>query len=62
MFAITPLREKRLRAVLTLADVAAKAGMSLTRASIIERDATRAKGGELDRLSAAIDEIQERQA
>ena len=48
------LRLSRLAKALTLSEVAARAGMSLTRASYIERDPAIAKPAELDALKRAI--------
>jgi len=40
-----------------LSDAAARAGLSIFRASVIERDPRRARAGELERLRSAIDEL-----
>ncbi len=54
---LTELRAARLRRGLTLAAVAAQAGVSLTRASLIERDPSLARPGELDALRNTINAI-----
>lgn len=48
-------REFRLRRGVTLAEAARLAGLSLARASEIERYPDRARSGELERLRAAVD-------
>lgn len=57
MYPSTPLREYRLRAGLTLAEVAFRAGLSLSRASYVERDPEIARSGEAAALLQAIDEL-----
>jgi hypothetical protein len=53
-FPMTPLREMRFRAGLVLSEVARTAEMSLTRASILERDPGLAHPGEVEALERAI--------
>ena len=57
MYPLTEPREYRLRAGVPLAHAAMRAGISLSRASYIERDPSLARDGELDALRAAVDEI-----
>jgi transcriptional regulator with XRE-family HTH domain len=49
-----PLRAQRVLAGRTLQEVATAAGISLTRASELERELVRPRPGELERLRAAI--------
>lgn len=53
----TPLRLERLRRGLRLADIARRAGVSLTRASEIERDPAAAKPAEIDALRRATEKL-----
>jgi RNase P/RNase MRP subunit p30 len=55
--AITDLRAARLRYGLTLAATTLQAGMSLTRASLIERNLDAARPGELEALRAAVADL-----
>jgi hypothetical protein len=55
MAPMTEPREYRLRRAVPLVTAAVFADLSLARASEIERDPTRAKPGELERLRAAVD-------
>jgi hypothetical protein len=55
MFPITPVREYRLRKGVTLLEASFRAGISLTRASEIERYPDRARPGEIERLKKAVD-------
>lgn len=57
---ITDARLDRLRAGLTIAEVAAESGLTSFRISIIERDPTKARAGEIDRHRAAIKTLQSR--
>lgn len=51
------LRQYRQRHGVRLAEAAMRAGMSLSRASYLERDPSLARHGELDALRAAVDAI-----
>lgn len=55
IFVPSPLRSERLSRRVALAEAARAAGMSLNRASIIERQPDVAKPGELDRLRAGVE-------
>ena len=57
MYPTTEIREYRLRRGVRLQDVAARAGVSLSRASYVERDPSVARKGELEALKAAVDSI-----
>lgn len=54
-YPLTDIREYRMRRGITLMAVAFHSGLSLARASFIERFPERARPGELDRLRAAVD-------
>lgn len=58
-FPMTALREMRLRAGLVLSEVARAAEMSLTRASILEREPSLSHPGELEALERAIRRLDE---
>lgn len=53
----SPVRIVRLQAGITLQDAASEAGLTLHRASTLERYPERARGGELDRLRKSIETI-----
>jgi hypothetical protein len=53
---MTEAREYRLRRGITLVEAAVHAGMSVFRASVIERYPEQARAGELERLRAAVDQ------
>lgn len=54
-FALTPLKARRLRHALTMAEVAVAAGMSLTKVSYLERDEAAGTAEERKRVRVAID-------
>jgi len=54
-YATTAQREYRLRKAVTLSEAARTAGLSLYRASEVERFPDRARPGELERLRRAVD-------
>lgn len=57
--AISPVRARRLRAGLTLADVAVAAGLTHNRLSVLERDPEVAIPGELQVVRRSIDRLAE---
>ncbi len=54
---LTEIRAERLRHSITLAEVALRANLSSYRVSLVERDPSRARPGELEALHRAIDEL-----
>ena len=54
---LTPVRAHRLTAGFTLAEVAHRSGLTSFRVSIIERDPSQAKAGEIDAHRDAIDQL-----
>lgn len=56
-FPSTKPREHRLRTGIRLVEAALTAGISLTRASQIEREPELARPGELERLRAAVEKL-----
>jgi transcriptional regulator with XRE-family HTH domain len=54
---MTALREYRLRRGITLVKAAVYADLSLSRASEIERDPSRARPGEIEALQRAVDRL-----
>jgi len=61
LFPMTPLRGRRLQHALTLNEVAREAGMSLSRASMIERKPGIATVEEIASLESAVDSLAERE-
>ncbi len=57
MYAATPLRQLRLSHGIRLSDVADRVGISLTRASRIERDPSSATQTELDAMTTAVEDL-----
>ena len=54
---LTAVREYRLRAGVTLAEVAHESGLTSNRVSIIERDPAQARPGEIEAHRSAVDRL-----
>lgn len=54
---LTPVRAYRLTAGLSLAEVALESGLTTFRVSVIERDPSQARHGEIDTHHAAVDAL-----